>query len=295
MKKLLAMLLVLCLTLGLGLGIVSASAEDVTLKFLISAGFYDLENDLGWKVCQRVSGYKIDYEVINGTEQLMLIITSGQEYDYTYLNSKNYSLMMSEGALMDITDLLNEYGQNILAAFPTTWPAVTTDGRIYAIPSPAAQPDSLTYSMIARKDLLDKIGYTEYPTTVEGFVKMLEDIKAAYPDMVPLTASRLDAGVLSNVASAFNVQGMYQLVDGKVINIVDNPNLKACGGHPRPVRPQAAGRRNARHHHQRHALQVGCQPGCDLLSELERLRNLHRRAASAEPRYGIRGAAPAAG
>ena len=65
--------------------------------------------------------------------------------------------------------------------------------------------------------------------------------------------------------------------------------------HPRPVRPQAAGRRNARHHHQRHALQVGCQPGCDLLSELERLRNLHRRAASAEPRYGIRGAAPAAG
>ena len=227
MKKLLAMLLVLSLTLGLGLGIVSASAEDITLKFLISAGFYDLENDLGWKVCQRVSGYKIDYEVINGTEQLMLIITSGQEYDYTYLNSKNYSLMMSEGALMDITDLLNEYGQDILAAFPTTWPAVTTDGRIYAIPSPAAQPDSLTYSMIARKDLLDKIGYTEYPTTVEGFVKMLEDIKAAYPDMVPLTASRLDAGVLSNVASAFNVQGMYQLVDGKVINIVDNTNLKA--------------------------------------------------------------------
>ena len=110
MKKLLAMLLVLSLTLGLGLGIVSASAEDITLKFLISAGFYDLENDLGWKVCQRVSGYKIDYEVINGTEQLMLIITSGQEYDYTYLNSKNYSLMMSEGALMDITVLLNEFG-----------------------------------------------------------------------------------------------------------------------------------------------------------------------------------------
>ncbi len=87
---------------------VSAAAADVTLKFLISAGFYDLENDLGWKVCQRVSVYKIDYEVINGTEQLMLIITSGQEYDYTYLNSKNYSLMMSEGALMDIAALLSE-------------------------------------------------------------------------------------------------------------------------------------------------------------------------------------------
>ena len=45
------------------------------------AGFYDLENDLGWKVCQRVSGYKIDYEVINGTEQLMrnLRVTSSAE------------------------------------------------------------------------------------------------------------------------------------------------------------------------------------------------------------------------
>lgn len=224
MKKLVTLMLILSLLLGVGA--VSANAdEDITLKFLIASGYYDLETDLGVQACRRVAGYNLEYEQINGTEQLMLIISSQQPYDYVYLNQANYNLMMSEEALMDITDLLNEYGQEILAAFPTTWPATTVDGRIYAIPSPAAQPDSLTNSIIARKDLLDAIGITEYPTDLEGFIKMLEDIKAAYPDMTPLTASA--NYIFANISSHFNVQGLYQLIDGKVTCIVDNPNLKA--------------------------------------------------------------------
>lgn len=223
MKKLLALLLVVMLALGICS--VAAADEDVTLKFLIDAGSYDLDSDIGWEVCQRVSGYKIDYEVINGTEQLMLIISSGQEYDYCYMKATNWDLMMSEGALTDITDLLKEYGPNINEAFSALWPAVTVDGRIYGIPSTAAQPNSLVASMVARKDLLKAIGYETLPTDLDAFIKMLEDIKVAYPDMVPLTASK--TYIISNIASAFNVQGTYQLIDGKVTCVVDNPNLKA--------------------------------------------------------------------
>lgn len=224
MKKLVSLFLILMLVFSIGA--VSAYADDdVTLKFLIASGSYDIDSDIGMQVCQRVAGYKIDYEMINGTEQLMLIIASEQPYDYCYLNSSNYNLMMSEGALMDITDLLNEYGQNILEAFPTAWPATSVDGRIYALPSPAAQPDSLNNSMIARQDLLTKAGYETVPTTLEGFIKMLEDLKAAYPDMVPLTAA---AGYnIANISSTFNVMGLYQMIDGHVTSIVDNPNLKA--------------------------------------------------------------------
>lgn len=119
MKKLVTLMLILSLLLGVGA--VSANAdEDITLKFLIASGYYDLETDLGVQACRRVAGYNLEYEQINGTEQLMLIISSQQPYDYVYLNQANYNLMMSEEALMDITDLLNEYGQEILAAFPTT-------------------------------------------------------------------------------------------------------------------------------------------------------------------------------
>ncbi len=224
MKKFVSLLLILSLMLGVGM-IGAHADEDVTLHFLIASGSYDIDSDIGMQVCQRVAGYKIEYEMINGTEQLMLIISSGQEYDYCYLNSNNYNLMMSEGALMDITDLLNEYGPNIVEAFPTAWPATTVDGRIYAIPSPAAQPDSLSTSMVARKDLLDKIGYETVPTKLDEFIKMLEACKEAYPDMVPLTAAQ--SYIISNIASAFNVTGLYQMIDGHVTSIVDNPNLKA--------------------------------------------------------------------
>lgn len=223
MKKLVSWVLTCILLLGV-CALPAAAEEKPTLKFLIAAGFYDLDADIGWEVCQRVSGYNIEFEVISGTEQLMLIIASGEPYDYCYLSAANYNLMMSEGALMDITDLLAEKGGNILEAFPTLWGSTTVDGRIYAIPSTVAQPDSLSNSMVARKDLLDAAGIGEIPTTLEGFTQMLETLKAAYPDMIPLTASQ--TWLIANIASAFGITGEYQLIDGQITHITGHPNLE---------------------------------------------------------------------
>ena len=75
--------------------------------------------------------------------------------------------------------------------------------------------------MIARTDLLSAIGITEFPTKLPEFVKMLEEIKAAYPDMIPLTAA--SGWLFSNIASAYNVTGMYQLIDGKVTALESRP------------------------------------------------------------------------
>ncbi len=225
MKRYLALLLMLTLTLGACVLPAAAEKEEITLKFLISSSFFDLNSDIGWEVCQRVAGYKIDFEVLNGTEQLMLIIASGEPYDYVYLNAANYNLMMTEGALMDITDLLAEKGPNITEAITTLWPSTTVDGRIYAIPGTVAQPDSLNNSLIARKDLLDAAGYETLPDTLDGFTKMLEDLKAAYPDMAPMTAS--DTWLIANIASAFGITGQYEMADGAITHVTDDPNLKA--------------------------------------------------------------------
>ena len=234
MKKLVSLVLILCLVLGLG--IVSAQAdEEIRLKFLISTSVADFEKDHGWSVVQEKAGYPIDFEIINGTEQLMLIISSKQAYDYVYLSGANYKLMMENDALLEIGDLIDEYGPNIKEAITTLWPAVTVDGEIYAIPSTAAQPDSLRFSITARQDLLDKIGYTadKLPKKLDEFTQMLRDIKAAYPDMIPLTIGKdtKPVALISNIASAFDInaggnQGAYQLVDGKVTYIIDHPNLK---------------------------------------------------------------------
>ena len=229
MKKLVSLFLLLVMLCSAC--VTGAVADDKpTLKFLISSSFFDIDGDVTAEATQRLSGYKIDYELLNGTDQLMLIISSGQAYDYVTLSKANYNLMMANEALADITDLLDQYGEHIKEGYSTLWPSVTVDGRIYAIPSTVAQPNSLNRAIVARKDLLDAIGYTsdKLPTTLDAFVKLLEDLKAAYPDMVPLTSEA--HYIYTNIASAFNVMGEqspYQYLDGHVISILDNPNLEA--------------------------------------------------------------------
>ncbi len=81
MKKRLALMTACILLFGI-FAFPGGAEEKPTLKFLIAAGFYDIDADSGWEVSQRVAGYNIEFEVINGTEQLMMIIASGEPYDY---------------------------------------------------------------------------------------------------------------------------------------------------------------------------------------------------------------------
>ena len=230
-KRLLSLFLIAVMLLSCG--VLGASAEDKPeLTFLITSPTYDIEGDVTVQAVRRISGYQINYEQLNGTEQLSLIISGDKEasqYDFINLSKARYNLMMSNEALTDITDLLDEYGPNIKAAYSTLWPAVTVDGRIYAIPSTAAQPNSLNASIMARKDLLDAIGYTEdkLPRKLDDFIQMLRDVQAAYPDMVPLTMAQ--GYIVTPIASAYNLlaeQAPYQYLDGHVISVLDNPNLE---------------------------------------------------------------------
>ncbi|MEA5013750.1 MAG: extracellular solute-binding protein [Candidatus Limiplasma sp.] len=226
MKKWIALLLAMTLMCAMG---VPAMAEEDGLKFLIQAGFYDLDSDIGWEVCQRVAGRKIDYEVLNGTEQLMLIVSSGQPYDFIYLTKENYDLMMGEEALMDIGPLLDEYGPEIKASFQTLWPAVTGEnGEIWAIPSAIQFAGALEDSILVRKDLLDAAGIA-MPTNLDEFYDMLVAVKAAYPDKIPLTVPndlKVGGYFINNIASAFNLVDLWQDIDGKLVPMVNNPALE---------------------------------------------------------------------
>jgi putative aldouronate transport system substrate-binding protein len=200
-----------------------------TLKWLVSSSFYDLEADAGAKITREVSGYNIEFQVISGVEQLMLIISSGESYDYVYLSPANYNLMMNNNALMDITEPLGKYGGNITKSITTLWPATTVNGKIYAIPSTIAQPGSLLNSIVARGDLLDTAGI-KVPTTIDGFYETLVAIKKAYPKMIPLTTdakSGYGGYFVPNLAGAFGITGTWQDVKGTITPIIKHPNLKA--------------------------------------------------------------------
>lgn len=204
-----------------------ASKENKpTLKWLIQSSFYDLDADAGYKALQEVSGYNIECEVLSGTEQLMLIVSSGEPYDYVYLNKGNYNMMLNNAALLDISSLLKEYGNEITSAITTLWPATTVDGKIYGIPSTVAQPNSLQVSIAARKDLMDKAGIS-MPTTVDGFYDCLVALKKAYPDMIPLTTDSGYGYKVPNISGGFGITGDWQIVDGKIIPTFKHPNMKA--------------------------------------------------------------------
>jgi putative aldouronate transport system substrate-binding protein len=224
MRKAIVSLLLSVLIVG-GAARVSA-ADKPTLRFLITSSFYDLKADAGWEVSQRVSGYNIDFQTLSGTEQLMLIISSGEAYDYIYLSSANYNRMINESALLDISDLLAKNGKNITKAITTLWPATTVNGKIYAIPSTVAQPDSLSESVIARQDLLEPAGI-KMATTTDELYAMLTAIRKAYPDKIPLTLDSTRGYFLPNLAAGFGFASYWQDMGGSVVPMIKLPKLKA--------------------------------------------------------------------
>ena len=69
------------------------------------------------------------------------------------------------GLLMDLTDLLEEYGKNLKEKIPEQyWQAVTYDGKILGIPDCAAAANDTAF---IRMDILEKHGIDTVPTTIE--------------------------------------------------------------------------------------------------------------------------------
>lgn len=124
----------------------------------------------------------------NYTEKMNVMMNAGDEMDilaggaYTGIS---FDTAYRTGALLALNDLLDEYGQDILAKSDERgFGSVTRDGKIYAIPSnmPWAAANVLTF----RKDLVEKynIDY-ESLTSMEALEPVLAMIKENEPDVFP--------------------------------------------------------------------------------------------------------------
>src|SRR5699024_5417034 len=84
---------------------------------------------------------------------------------------------LENGIFMELNSLLEEYGSNILEDVPDeVWesPRVSRDGKIYAIPTLNAAPNTRTAYI--RKDWLDKLGM-DTPETLDDWLAYFEGIK----------------------------------------------------------------------------------------------------------------------
>ncbi|MCU6712670.1 extracellular solute-binding protein [Paenibacillus sp. J5C_2022] len=114
-------------------------------------------------------------------EKLNLIMASDAQPDLINTSDPAWvSRFVEEEALMPLGELLEQYGSELLEAFPKeAWDAVTFNGDIYAVPSLAEVSGNEV--MYARKDWLDALGL-DPPVTLEEYYEVMRAFTYDDPD-----------------------------------------------------------------------------------------------------------------
>lgn len=150
--------------------------EPVTVTWLMAedepADADMVLEDLNEKLVEAIN-VKLDIEWIPAgeyNERTRLASTSGEDYDIVFTSSwRNiFDDNISRGAFLEIGDLLEQYGQNILANLqPELWDVATVKGGIYAIPN--QQIAASQGGFYVQKDLAEKYNFTLTQTSTDDW------------------------------------------------------------------------------------------------------------------------------
>ncbi|MDR1263386.1 MAG: extracellular solute-binding protein [Oscillospiraceae bacterium] len=228
MKKLLCTLLALALAASLA-PMALASGEPVTLQVSVfergnTTNTYGSATDNYWtRWLQQGFGdpnnIKLEYVPIPRAEEsakLNTLMASGAAPDIIF--SYDTRMIMNygrDGGLTALTDLLPEYGQNLLANIAPALEYGVLNGEQYAIPAQRAKTGR--YANFIRKDYLDAQGI-ELAVNEDGFYHMsIEDFEAILYNAKGVGESGLETYPLG-MAGAYNATQakpiIFAFVDG---------------------------------------------------------------------------------
>lgn len=157
-----------------------------------------------------------------------LMVSSGDIPDFVHcwfpsdvqVNGKN-------GAFLELTDIIKNS-----IAISSKYSEMQIDlmrdeeGKIYALRSIPSEDVNHTYG--ARYDLLEELGYTEIPDTVDEWINAMRKLKIKYPDSIPFTSVGIDIyhDLIFNAYGCGSGYGWYTNKDGKFSHVFENPLLK---------------------------------------------------------------------
>jgi putative aldouronate transport system substrate-binding protein len=214
---------------------------NVTLKRLGYNVGFDVTKDISVRIMKEATGYDVEYFALpadNATEKLLIEVASGKDYDLINMTPDRWRILLSNGALMPLNDLLDKYGKDILAGNPEeVWKALSDEkGNIYGLPYMYPYDTEINNFMIARMDLLRAAGITEVPTTIDAFYDMLVVLKKFYGNKYIILAGPYQAASSGSVgrltvpgiiSSAFGIYNDWMLdSNGKVIYMTEHPRYK---------------------------------------------------------------------
>lgn len=158
---------------------------------------------------------------LSGTEDVDIIANYGG-----YLNA------VAQGAALDLTDLLPEYGKDIIEIEGDFLKSGQVDGVQYAIPIYASYAWNM--GILYRRDVVEELGLEDLVAsvkTIDDWGKVLEAVKAGKPEMTPFvsnngsTAATFQYGTWDDLGNNYGV-----LMDGgktsEVVNLFATDEYK---------------------------------------------------------------------
>jgi putative aldouronate transport system substrate-binding protein len=214
----------------------TATSEPVVLKALVpnqgGLAWNDSEANPVYDWITEKTGYKVEYDILpadNPSDKLNAIVAAGADYDFIVLNDKSrYADFASQGALMDMKQLVEQYAPSIATTISQSMFDVCMVGDTYycipsASPSGREESSNVGNGLMVRTDILTKMGLSK-PTTLDEFTAMLQAFKDSDPmgkgsAAAPLTATipELNNLRIVGLGGAFGVESDWKDINGELV------------------------------------------------------------------------------
>lgn len=127
------------------------------------------------QLIQTLTGYEVQYTqlpAMDGSKTLNNELMDKRSYQILKLTKDQFSDLVKDDMLVDITDALETFAPDILANISAeSWDVVTVDGRIYGIPERASS-DNIENMIVFNQDLLLQ-NNLDIPVTLDEFENVL--------------------------------------------------------------------------------------------------------------------------
>jgi len=183
----------------------SSGTEEKPYELVVAFMYFGSEQKDTNLIAEEVS--KITKEKINATVKLMplsvsaytqqmnLILSGNEKLDLLFVSAANHAPFVNRGQLVELTDLLDQYGQGVKEAVGDFLEAAKVNGKIYVVPT--VREFASSYGINMRKDLVEKYNIdVNAIKTFDDVADVLRLIKKNEPNVYPLVGMMPDRGIL---------------------------------------------------------------------------------------------------
>jgi putative aldouronate transport system substrate-binding protein len=193
--------------------------------------FSHKDNDFMKRICEwtNVEIVEIEVPVYADTKtKFNLMISSGNIPDLVHrADITEMRYYGRQGAFLDLKDIIENH-PNISKKYNAVQINSITegDGKVYIIPS---QPTTIDgWHMAVRFDLLEDVGYSKAPSTLDQWVDAMKKLKDKRPESIPYTSMGIDKyhDFVFRPFGCVSSGWQYSDKEEKFFNVLENPLLK---------------------------------------------------------------------